>query len=232
MPRVRWHVHCDSSNSMASLLLEGSKGPLDSTRACRWGTAGYLLGTVLLPALLWVAPTHAAELGEAAREPRQASPTEKGDISSYLSLGVGASNVGISLRGLFTVAKGSWFAAINAGYGDEFSQFGGPSPSLEQKDVGVIAGLHLRGSYFIGSLGLGLAYVHSVNRGAFLRTEDGISGSYAKYEELERSGIGIPIVAQAFVYLGPVGLGGMLFGNIDTTLPSIGAAGALHLGSF
>jgi hypothetical protein len=232
MPRVRWHVHCDSSSSMASLPPEGSKGPFDSTRACRWGTAGCLLGTVLLPALLWAAPTRAAELSEAAREPRQESPTERGDISSYLSLGVGGSNVGITLRGLFTIAKGSWFAAINAGYGDELRLFGGPSPGLEQKDLGVIAGLHLRGRYFIGSLGLGLAYVHSVNRGAFLRTEDGMSGSYSKYEELERSGIGIPIVAQVFFHLGPVGLGGMLFGNINTTLPSIGAAGALHLGSF
>ena len=39
-------------------------------------------------------------------------------------------------------------------------------------------------------------------------------------------------LAQVFVHLGPGGLGGMLFGNINATLPSIGAAEAIHLGRF
>jgi len=43
---------------------------------------------------------------------------------------------------------------------------------------------------------------------------------------------GCTFAGEVILYLGPVGLGGRLFGNINATLPSIGAAGAIHLGRF
>jgi len=42
----------------------------------------------------------------------------------------------------------------------------------------------------------------------------------------------VPIAAQAILYLGPVGLGAMLFANLNTTLPSIGLAGTVNVGRF
>ena len=50
------------------------------------------------------------------------------------------------------------------------------------------------------------------------------------YEELDEHGIGMPLMAHGMLHLGAVGIGAMLFGNINAMLPSIGAAGTLSVG--
>ncbi|HEY5955695.1 MAG TPA: hypothetical protein VIV60_04040 [Polyangiaceae bacterium] len=199
---------------------------------CRRGTVLVLFGTVWLPALFIANPTGAAESSKMDGESQPELPTKSRKTSGYLSLGLGGSNVGLTARGLFTLARGSSFVALDAGYATELNFFSGAYPSLDQKDIGVLVGLHCRGSYYVGAVGLGLGYVHSVNRGAFLKTEDGWSGTHSVYERIDRAGIGVPFAAQGTLYWGRVGLGTMLFGNVNATLPSFGAAGTLNVGAF
>lgn len=201
----------------------------DSGQSCLRSTTLWLLGTVVMATSAWPSLVRAAEPTAPVDQP---APAKASDVSGYLSVGLGGSNVGLTARGMFTLAKGSWFAAVNAGYGNEFNLFTGPSPSLEQQDLGVVAGWHCRGGFHFIALGLGLGYVHSINRGRFEKYEDGLSASHASYERIDRVGIGIPLIAHGGLHLGSVGVGGMVFANVNLTLPSIGAAGTLNLGSF
>ena len=200
-------------------------------RSCGLGTPLCLFGTLVTVTSFWTSLARAAGLGEEA-PPKQPAPSKDAGLSGYLTVALGGSNVGLTARGLFTLAKGSWFAAANAGYSDEFKPITGPYPILEQKDVGVVAGWHHRGGYHFVALGLGLGYVQSVNRGSFLKMEDGMSGTHQVYEKIDRAGIGVPLLAHGGLYLGPIGLGAMLFGNVNSTLPSIGAAITVSVGSF
>lgn len=129
------------------------------------------------------------------------------------------------------MARGNWFLGLSGGAADEFNLFSGSSPSQSQQDLGAIAGWHRRGSFYLCAVGGGLGAVHSVNRGKFLRLEDGLHGSNELFERVERSEFGVPLMAHGALYYGPVGLGALLFGNVNSTLPSVGLAGMLELGS-
>lgn len=74
--------------------------------------------------------------------------------------------------------------------------------------------------------------MRSVNRDKSLGREDGINGSTEAFDRIERLELGLPMMAHGALYLGPVGLGALLFAKINSTLPSMGMAGMLELGSF
>jgi|GEM_PF-3376047 len=185
---------------------------------------------VTLSWLLAVLETRVAAAQSAPVSQPSASRGSMVPTSLYASAGVGGSNVGLAARGLLNVAWGRMLFAVTGGLADEFNGFGGPSPSLEQKDLGVIAGLHLRDTFYLGGVGLGLGWVHSVNRGKRLGMQDGIGGQRELFESVERSDLGIPIIAHGAVFHGPVGIGALLSANINRTLPSVGACATLELG--
>lgn len=195
-----------------------------TVRLCHLDTACLLFASSLA-ALLLPQPALATEPGETA--PR----STKSPLSLYASVALGVSNVGPTARGVLTVAPGPWFIAGTAGASDELALFG-PAPSQNQQDAGLIGGLHLRGNFYVVALGAGLGYVHSVKRGRYQGTADGVSATHEVYEKLDNSTLGVPLLAQATLYWGPVGVGAMVFANANTTLPSIGFAGTLSLGSF
>lgn len=201
---------------------------------CRRGTAACSLVTVLALAVALAPRRVAAQPVTASRSPPESTTQalEAKPVSVYLSAGLGASNVGPALHGLLTVATGPWFVALNAGYAVEFTVFSGPSPELEQKEFGAVAGLHHRGSFYVASVGAGLGYVRSINRGSFLRMEDGLGGQTEVFEKVDRAGVGIPIVAHGALHYGTIGLGALLFANANLTLPSLGGAVTLELGVF
>lgn len=180
---------------------------------------------------LWPVLAHSAELGQT--DPNQlpgAIPAPEPDpLSTYATLGLGSGSVGPTVRGLATVAHGGWFVGLTGAVSDELS-FGGPSPKQSQEDVGVVGGLHLRGNFYVAALGAGLGYVHSVKRGKFVRTEDDGWFSGDVYERIDEGTVGVPVLAHAAVYLGPVGLGALAFANWNVNLPSVGAALTLNVG--
>jgi hypothetical protein len=181
--------------------------------------------------LLWPVPAHSAESGQPeSTQSSVALPAPEPDLLSiYATLGLGGGSVGLTTRGLATVAYGGWFVGLTGAVSDELS-FGGPSPIQSQEDMGFVGGLHLRGNFYVAALGAGLAYVHSVKRGSYLRTEDSEWGSGEVYEKIDEGTVGVPMLAHAAVYLGPVGLGAMAFANWNMTLPSVGAALTLNVG--
>ncbi|MGC4067937.1 MAG: hypothetical protein QM784_25460 [Polyangiaceae bacterium] len=130
-----------------------------------------------------------------------------------------------------TVAHGRWFVGATASASDEFD-IGGPTPSRRQEAFGGLVGLHSRGNFYVAGAGAGLAYVHSVKRGAYLNSDDDGFLSGDVYERIENTTIGIPVVAQASVYWGPIGIGAMAFVDLNETLTSIGALGTLSIGMF
>jgi hypothetical protein len=139
--------------------------------------------------------------------------------------------VGLTARGLATVAYGHWFVGVTGAASDELNFFG-PTPILEQQDLGAVAGLHTRGGFYVAAIGAGVGYVHSVNRGHYLQTDQDGWSSHAVYERIEERTIGVPLVAHAALYWGPIGIGAMAFANCNTTLPSVGAALTLNVGKF
>jgi hypothetical protein len=199
---------------------------------CRIGTACRWIAPILSLVLAWSLEAHASEpLDRKTDAHTRTRESKSTPLSVYATGGIGGTNIGLSARGLLTVAHGRWFVGATAVVSSELS-FGGPSPHLQQEDVGVLAGLHTRGRFWVAGAGAGLAYVHSIKRGAYLGSEDDTLFRNELYEQIDRTTIGVPVVAHASVYWGPVGIGGMTFLNLNDTLPIIGAAGTLSLGMF
>jgi hypothetical protein len=221
-----------------------SSSKQNRNRLCRIGTACRRFAPALSLFVAWPSAARASQPDERravdstpASEPRgtetstKTEATAKVPLSVYATAGLGGSTIGLTARGLFTVAYGHWFVGATASASDEFD-IGGPSPNRRQEEFGGLVGIHSRGRFYVAGAGAGLAYVHSVDRGAYLSAGDDGFLSGDVYERIEGTTIGIPIVAHASLYWGPVGIGAMTFLDLNESLTSLGAAGTLSLGVF
>ncbi len=198
-------------------------------RLCRLGTAWRPIAPLGCAGALLALPAAASAASESTRPNQReadAIPVSR-ETSVYASGAAGLSTLGPAFRGLLTIARGPHFVGLAAGNTGEF--FPEESPGLELTEVGPMVGFHASSSYLAGSAGVGLAAVHSTTRGKYLGESDGFLAD-REYEKVKGWTLGIPLMVHGVVHLGPVGLGAMLFGNFNSALSMIGAAGTLNLG--
>lgn len=225
---LAWAVQAAPQPTMPTPLFRAFS-PICRRQLCRRVTAWCLIAAQLALVVFQASPTAAAETSVHGEPPvKHVDPTSASpNTSVYLTGALGASNAGVAIRGVATVALGHWFIGFGIGRSEEILP--SKSPGLMLMDFGPLLGLHSRNDYFAVAFGAGLSYVQTRTRGRFLESRDGwFANSY--YEPIEQRSLGVPLMAHGMVHLGPVGLGGMVFGNINLNLPQIGAAGTLNVG--
>ncbi len=192
-----------------------------------WRAAWRKSATVLTALALWSAPGRAAEPSTERGASTYSLPGPPGPPSTSVTLGagVGVSNLGPTARAFATVARSYWFLGVGAGFAGEF--FSRATPPEELLELGPMIGLQLRRTHFSTSAGLGLSYVQTTTRGRYLGSS-WLGGS--EHEAVKNNSVGVPLMAQVMGHNGTAGIGAMIFGNINETLPMVGAAVTLNLG--
>ncbi len=144
-----------------------------------------------------------------------------------LGAGVGSLGLGFSLSLAYDFA-GTFVAARHART-DEFRLFG-PRPTETVSDFGIICGRSFRQGEWYESVGTGLSYVHTVERGGLVGLADGWF-SQNQYENVGKDVIGIPV--QVEISLAPwenVGAALIAFANINSAWSVIGLTLNLQFG--
>ena len=143
--------------------------------------------------------------------------SQKDDVQTsegWLSAGIGGSHFGPCFYGSFTYRYNNNLFTIRYFKSDEFVfNVDGvyDKPFLTCKEIGVLYGIPIIKTNGLLSLLAGLGYVSGTDRGR--KIDD-----YHQFESINISTLGIPFEAKLQIKIvGPVGLCGTWFGNINST---------------
>jgi hypothetical protein len=181
----------------------------------------YYVFTILLVASLLFTYTGLAE-DKSQKDEMQTS-------GEWLSIGIGGSHFGPCFYGSFTYRYNSNLFTVRYFKADEFVfNVDGvyDKPFLTCKEFGILYGMSDIKSNTQASISAGIGYVSGTDRGN--KIDD-----YHQFRQISISTLGIPFEAKILIkILGPIGIGGAWFGNINSTKSYTGFVLGISVGVF
>jgi len=134
---------------------------------------------------------------------------EVGNSNAWIKAGVGNSYFGPTFKTNLSYSFKKSIFTLRYISAKEFHLFGGGDPPIQVKEIGALYGISFRKYTLVFTLSGGVAYINGILRGNPI--------DYRKSESIKVSTISIPLEVNFRIeFCKYVGMGGTLFGNINS----------------